>query len=214
MDLMKILAATGAQDQIIGAITKQFGIDASQANGVAGQVMGALMGGMQKQASQGGVQPLLKTLMKGDHARVLDDPSQLAGSEAQGNEILGSLFGSKVVSRAVAGEVEQNTGVSSAIVKKMLPMIAMAVMGALSKNLMPSGSGGKMSGAAGLLGALGSMAGSKNAGLGSMAGLLGGALSGQGVPNKTGLSSLMSMLDADQDGNPLDDIMKMVGKVG
>ena len=212
MDLMKILAATGAQDKILEAVAGQFGINATQANGVAGQVMGALMGGMQKQASQNGIQPLLKTLMKGNHGQVIDDPTQLAGSEAAGNEILGSLFGSKDVSRALAGQVEQNTGVSSSIVKKMLPVLATVVMGALSKNLMPSGSGGKMSGAAGLLGALGAMAGSKNAGLGSMAGLLGGALSGQGVPNKSGLSSLMNMLDADQDGNPLDDIMKMVAK--
>ena len=193
MDLMKLLAATGAQDQILGAVAQQFGIDSSQANNVAGQVMGALMGGMQKQASQKGVQPLLNSIMKGSHARVLDDPAQLAGVQSEGNEILGALLGSKDVSRAVAGQVEQNTGVSSAIIKKMLPMLAMVVMGALSKNLMPSGSGGKMAGAAGLLGALGSMAGSKNAGLGSMAGLLGGALTGRGVPSKDGLSTLMSI---------------------
>ncbi len=215
MDLVKLLQASGQQDQIISALTKQFGLDQSQTSAVMGQVMGALKGGMQKQATQGGVKPLINAVMKGNHGQYIEQPQQLMNAEAEGNAVLGHLLGSKDVSRALAGKVEQDTGVSSAIIKKMLPILAMAAMGAMSKNLKPSASGnqGNVSGAGGLLGSLSALAGGRggNAG-GGMASMLGGLLGAKGGANKQGMANIMSMLDQNQDGNPLDDIMKMVGK--
>ena len=76
MDLIKLLQATGQQDQILGALAGQFGLEQGQANGAVEQVMKALMGGMQKQASHNGVQPLIKAVMKGNHAQALDNPAQ------------------------------------------------------------------------------------------------------------------------------------------
>ena len=49
-----------------------------------------------------------------------------------GNEILGQIFGSKDVSRTVAGQAAQSTGIDAALLKKMLPLLAMAVTGYLA----------------------------------------------------------------------------------
>ncbi len=51
----------------------------------------------------------------------------------QGNDILGNIFGSKDVSRGVAGEVSALTGIDENILKKMLPILAMAAAGYMAK---------------------------------------------------------------------------------
>lgn len=50
-----------------------------------------------------------------------------------GNSILGQVFGSKDVSRAVAGRAAEQTGIGADILKKMLPVVATMVMAGLSK---------------------------------------------------------------------------------
>jgi hypothetical protein len=55
-----------------------------------------------------------------------------AGIE-EGNGILGHLFGSKEVSRAVAAQAAQATGIGQEILKQMLPVIASTMMGGLFK---------------------------------------------------------------------------------
>jgi hypothetical protein len=72
----------------------------------------------------------------------------------------------------------------------MLPMLAMLVAGYMARQ--------RTFGA-------GALATSGGGGLG---GLLGGLLGGQAG----GGGGLASMLDMDRDGNPLDDILRMVGK--
>jgi hypothetical protein len=49
---------------------------------------------------------------------------------------------------------------------------------------------------------------------GGLGGLLGGLLGGQASAggSGSGLGGLASMLDMDRDGNPLDDIISMIGK--
>ncbi len=53
------------------------------------------------------------------------------GGVADGNGILGHLFGSKEVSRAVADHAAQATGIGQDILKQMLPALASMVMGGL-----------------------------------------------------------------------------------
>ena len=108
----------------------------------------------------------------------------------QGNEVLGQIFGSKEVSRTVAAGAEQQTGISSDLLKKMLPVVAMMVAGYMAKQ-----SGG-------------------NSGNGSgLGGLIGGLLGGGSQSSGGGLGGLGSLLDLDGDGNPLDDIINMAGKL-
>src|SRR5262249_25238362 len=54
-----------------------------------------------------------------------------------GNEVLSAMFGSADVSRAVADQAQQYSGVTSDILKKLLPVLA----GILISGLMRSGSG-------------------------------------------------------------------------
>ena len=76
-----------------------------------------------------------------------------------GNDILGNIFGSKDVSRGVAEEAAGSTGLDPALLKRMLPILAMAVMGMVMHHgqaaqpgqagAAPSGGGGLLSGALG-----------------------------------------------------------------
>src|SRR3546814_20135960 len=51
----------------------------------------------------------------------------------QGNEILGQIFGSKDVSRTVAGHAATQSGLDAGLLKKMLPMLGMLVAGYMAK---------------------------------------------------------------------------------
>jgi hypothetical protein len=58
---------------------------------------------------------------------------------ADGNGILGHIFGSKEVSRSVAGQAAQQSGIGTDIMKQMLPIVATMVMGSLSRNTAAAG---------------------------------------------------------------------------
>ncbi len=51
----------------------------------------------------------------------------------KGNDILGQIFGNKDVSRTVAQEAAGASGMDSTLLKKMLPLLAMAVAGYLAQ---------------------------------------------------------------------------------
>jgi hypothetical protein len=74
-----------------------------------------------------------------------------------GNAILGHVFGSKDMSRGIANQAADLSGISSAILKKMLPVIAAMVMGALAKRM--TGGAGRGQGGGGLGGILGEILG-------------------------------------------------------
>src|SRR5690606_21560216 len=84
----------------------------------------------------------------------------------KGNAILGEIFGSKDVSREVAGQASQSTGLDPAVLKKMLPVLAMLVAGYLSSQSNRAGGGAE--------GGLGSILGQVLGGMGGGAGGSGG----------------------------------------
>lgn len=189
MDMMGILKQTGGLE----SMARELGIDSNTATTGAAALLPALLGGVKKSASnQGGMDGLMGMLGGLGGGNLLE---QVLAPQATpvdaGNNVLGQIFGSKDVSRAVAADASAKTGIDSGILKKMLPILAMLVTGYMAKQAGQSESGG--------LGALGGMLG----------GLLGG---GQSKQQAGGLGGLASMLDMDGDGNPLDDIMGMVNK--
>jgi hypothetical protein len=107
----------------------------------------------------------------------------------RGNEVLGQIFGSKEVSRTVAQSASARSGLDPSLLKKMLPMLAMVVAGYMAKQ---PGAGAPKAATGG----------------GGLGGLLGGLLGGRAG----GGGGLGSLLDANRDGNPLDDILRMAGK--
>lgn len=183
MDIMDMLAQTGGID----SIARELGISQTQARTGAAALLPAVLGGFKKKAQGqaaggGGLEDLLGQLGGGG---LLDDVlSPQPTNVNRGNDVLGQIFGSKDVSRTVAKSASAPTGLDPALLKKMLPIVAMLVASYMAKQR----GGAAQSGGGGLGGLLG--------------GLLGGGAGG----------GLASMLDRDGDGNPLDDILDMARK--
>jgi hypothetical protein len=129
-----ILKASGGS--ALSEIASKLNIDGGQATEILKQLAPALGRGISRNtADQGGLDALINALGKGNHERYLDNPNAVTEQDAidDGNGILGHIFGSKEVSRKVATHASNQTGVSSSLIKKMLPMIASLAMGALAK---------------------------------------------------------------------------------
>lgn len=129
-----------------GAVVKQLandtGLDTTNTVTALAKLLGGLNRGIQNNTAQpAGLESLMRAIQGGNHQQYLQD-SQSAFTESarqDGNHILGHILGSKDASRALASQVEQDTGISSGILKKMLPMVATMAMGALSKQSQSSG---------------------------------------------------------------------------
>jgi hypothetical protein len=204
------------------ALGRQLGLDRAQTEQAMKELLPALSSGMKRQVSSPqGLHALAAAVDKNGHDRYLDALDLAVADEGvtEGNGILGHLLGSKDASRAVADNASQQTGLSSGLLKKMLPMLASLAMGAVAKN-MRGGEGGSGGGILGdILGGVmgGGQSGQASGGLGGMlGGLLGGggamgALGGQ-QPQQDGglggLGDLASMFDADGDGSAADDLLE------
>lgn len=189
MNIMDVLQQSGG----IGTMAKELGINESVAQAGAAALLPAVLGGFKKttQAQPSGLEGLGGLLGQLGGGGLLDNvlaPQQTPVQ--QGNDVLGQIFGSKEVSRTVAAGAEQQTGISGDLLKKMLPVVAMMVAGYMAKQ------GGDSSGGGGLGGLIG--------------GLLGGGNQSSGG---SALGGIASLLDLDGDGNPLDDIIGMAGKL-
>ncbi len=208
MDLANILKQSGA----IGSIAQQLGVNEQVAQIGAEALLPAILGGFKKTAQAqpsglDGLGGLLGQLGGGGlfDSVVAPEPTPVE----QGNDVLGQIFGTKEVSRTVAGHASEQTGLDPSLLKKMLPILAMLVAGYMAKQSGGEGEGG------GLGGLLGSMIGGGQSAGGGLAGALGGLLGGggqQAAPAGGGLGGLGSLLDMDGDGNPLDDIIGMASK--
>ncbi len=222
--LESILAARGGG--AVDAVGERFGLDRNQTEAAMRELLPALSSGLKRQASDGdGLRSLAAAVDRDAHDRYLDDPQMLQSQQAtaEGNGILGHLLGSKDASRAVAARASERTGLSSDLLKQMLPVIASLAMGAVARNMRGGGSGG-----GGLLGdilsgALGGGSGGRapmGGGGGLLGGILGGLLGGGGRGGQSamgaggapgGLSDLGDlgrMFDADGDGSSADDLLE------
>ena len=216
-DFINILQQTGG----ITAIAQQLGIPPAMAEAGAGALLPAIVGGMSKQANaagggEGGLGSLAGILGSLGGAGLADNVlSDEPTDVSKGNDVLGTIFGSKEVSRTVADHASGQTGIDPAILKKMLPILAMLVAGYFSHQA----GGGQQGQGGGILGSiLGSVLGGsgQQGGAGGMLGsVLGSVLGGgqQAAPAGGGLGGLGSLIDMNHDGNALDDILGMAGKL-
>jgi hypothetical protein len=217
MNMADILMNSGGVD----AIARELGVPPAMAKAGAEALLPAILGGFKKQAQAQptgleGLGGLLGQLGGGGllDAVLKPEPTPVE----QGNDVLGQIFGSKEVSRTVAGHAAAQTGLDSGILKKMLPLLAMLVAGYLAKQ-----GGSSAAGDGGLGGMIGGMLGGGAPGGGGLGGALGNVLGGMlgggqaqaapAAPAGGGLGSLAAMLDLDGDGNPLDDIIGMAGRM-
>ncbi len=140
MDLLKLINATGQQDQLINTLAGQFGLSGDQAGGAVAGILGSLSDGMQQKAQQGGLAGLLSMAQNSNIQQYAEQPAQVTSAKQDGNEILGQIFGSKETSRSVASDVAEQSGVNADIIKQMLPMVAAMAMGSIGKQQSGSGS--------------------------------------------------------------------------
>ena len=166
MDINQMLQQTNA----VGAISRELGIDPATAEAGAAALLPSILSGFQQPAAPatlattdaaaapqpfGGFGDLLNTITGMGGGALLDSVTSKQPTEVgKGNEILGQIFGSKDGSRAVAAQAAQESGVEPSILKKMLPVLAMAAAGYVMKNAGKEG---------GLGGALGGMLGGQPA---------------------------------------------------
>jgi len=165
MNLGALLQETGAID----SIAKELGVDPQMAKTGAAVLLPAILAGMGRSGAGqdagatdaagglGSLGGLIGALGGASGGGLLD---LVLGSQPtpvdKGNDILGQIFGNKDVSRSVAEEAAGASGLSSDLLKKMLPLLAMAVAGYLAQQAGKGGEGAGGGGGAlgGLLGAI------------------------------------------------------------
>ena len=191
MNIKEILAQTGG----LQAMAKELGISEADATNGAQALAPAILGGFKKQAQAqpggfAGLQDLVGQLGGGG---LLDNVLSPQPTDVhRGDDVLGQIFGTKDVSRAVAQDASARTGLDPSLLKKMLPIVAMMITGFMGKQQGNVAAAG--------------------AGAGGVGALLGGLLGGGASSGTSGLAGLASMLDLDGDGNPLDDLRRMAGR--
>jgi hypothetical protein len=183
MQLTDILAQTGG----LRSISSELDISEAEAATGASALLPLILGGFKKQAQADtsgpdGLEGMLERLGGGS---LLDNVLSPQPTDiSQGNNVLGQIFGSKEVSRAVAQDASTKSGLSPELLKRMLPFLAMAVAGSMAKQRQgaaPSSTGG---------------------GFGDLLGsLTGGQRAAPGAPTRAG--GLGALIDRDGDGNPL-----------
>ena len=146
MNLSQVLQDSG----VITSMAHELGIDEATARAGAGALLPAIVAGVGRQAAAppaaggglGGLAEILGGALGGQQGGagggfggglggiLMDAVLKRDPTPAQpGNDILGEIFGSKDVSRGVAEEVAGSTGISADLLKRMLPILAMAVVG-------------------------------------------------------------------------------------
>lgn len=159
----------------IEAIARQLGISPQEAERGASALLPSILEGFGHRTGgdAGGSQRIedaLEQLGGGGLADNVIGPEPTA--IGKGNDILGQIFGSKEVSREVASQAAPATRLDPALLRKMLPILAMLVGGYLSSRSRDGGAAG-----GGLGSILGPLIGSLAAGqAGGAAGGLGGGL--------------------------------------
>jgi hypothetical protein len=122
--------------QGVDLLAKQFGLSQEQARQAVEALLPAFSQGLkQNTADPYGVGAFMSALASGQHARYFDNPAAAFTPQgmADGNGILGHLFGSKDLSRAVADQAAQATGIGQDVLKQMLPALAAMIMGGMFK---------------------------------------------------------------------------------
>lgn len=196
MQITDILAQMGG----LQSMARELGISEAQVAKGAEALAPAILGGFKKQAQvqPTGLEGLGGLLGQLGGGGLLDNVlSPQPTNVGLGNDVLGQIFGSKDVSRAVAQNASAKSGLDASILKKMLPMLAMLVTGFMAKQ---AGGGASQASAGGGIGDL-------------LGGLLGGGARSSAAPSAGASGGLGSLLDLDGDGNPLDDILGMAGKL-
>lgn len=135
LPLYQILAQAG-DGRAIELLARQYRLTQEQAQLAADALLPAFREGLRRNASDPyGMGGLMAQMASGQHARFFEDAARAFAPEGkkEGDDILGQLFGSPDISRAVAAQAAQATGIAQETLKAMLPSMAAMLMGGLGK---------------------------------------------------------------------------------
>ena len=130
------MIAKAQNGQGLELLARQFNLNHQQTQLAMDALLPAFSEGLKRNASSPmGMGGFMQAIASGNHAKYFEDASNAFSQSgvADGNGILGHLFGNKDVSRAVAAQAASATGIGQDILKQMLPVIASMVMGGLFK---------------------------------------------------------------------------------
>ena len=128
------------------SMARQFGLSESQMEQAMAALMPAFSTGLKRNASNPmDMSNFLSALAGGNHLQYFENMQNAFSPQGmqEGNGILGHIFGSKDVSRAVAAQAEAATGIGQEIFKQMLPVLASSIMGGLFKQATAGQSAGR-----------------------------------------------------------------------
>jgi hypothetical protein len=117
-------------------MARQFHLSQEQARLAAEALLPAFREGLRRNSADPyGIGVLMSEMASGRHGRFFEDATRAFAPEGrrEGDDILARLFGSPEVSRAVAAQAAQATGIAQGTLKSMLPAMAAMLMGGLDK---------------------------------------------------------------------------------
>ncbi|MGB7432342.1 MAG: DUF937 domain-containing protein [Ahrensia sp.] len=124
--------------QAVEQMARQFQMNQADMETALAALMPAFSEGFKRNTSDPmAIGNFMQAIASGQHAKYFEDMTnafQPQGVE-EGNGILGHLFGSKEVSRAVSQQAAQATGIGQEIFKQLLPVLASTLMGGMFKQM-------------------------------------------------------------------------------
>ena len=134
------ILANAQQGEAMAGLSREFGLTSQQTQAAVESLLPAIsMGLKQSTATPEGLGDLFAVMgQQRDLYAMYNDPRATLSPQARaaGNEVLAKMFGSPDAS-TIADQAQQLSGVTSGILKKLLPILA----GILISGLMRSGSG-------------------------------------------------------------------------
>jgi hypothetical protein len=122
----------------VNQMARQFGLNAQQVQSAWESLLPAFSMGLKRNAADPyGMGALMQSMVQNGYGNYFQDAANAfnpAGIQA-GNDILGQLFGSKDMSRAIAAQAAQATGIGQEVLKQMLPAMASMMAGGMQQQM-------------------------------------------------------------------------------
>ena len=132
---MMLKAQNGAA---MDTLAKQFNLAQEQAAQAMAALLPAFSSGLKRTSNNPyDFSALMSGMFSGAYGKYFEDINKAFTPQgmADGNAVLERLFGSKDVSRAIAAQAAQLTGIGQDVLKQMMPAMADTIMGGLFKQM-------------------------------------------------------------------------------
>jgi hypothetical protein len=137
LPLFEMLMKANGGDAV-NQMARQFGLNAQQVQSAWEALLPAFSMGLKRNAADPyGMGALMQSMVQNGHANYFQNAANAFNPQGiqAGNDILGQLFGSKDMSRAIAAQAAQATGIGQEILKQMLPAMASMMAGGMQQQM-------------------------------------------------------------------------------